>query len=457
MSRIPASHTGEDASRLLKELEEHVRGTVEYIQKGRFTMTSTNLTSKKDKIKRRALIGDSEASIREIVTQLGALSLDPGKREFLPARASEGLDTSERATEDEGYRQVSADDSMKNPRSKAKKRNVSDLSGDLQATSDTILEVAGKIPNGHLIHGNSYLLDQKADLDLLEVVDSAGNILETRSGVGALVPAPIRNAFWELKNATISHRNDIQHGSGAILSKISDRTPQAMNTRYKALTAYISKASMAVEKLKKLSDVAVPRAEYGGKHTLTFLRQRLRRTMIEAQAAVDGVDPGTGEMDVSEDDYKSCARSTLAFFLETLTDDLAPGPPDPGVSKAWATNLLGLFSHHEEVPESEDRRALRQAAGGLLLNATSVRRGTGIGTPCTARGLGHRAALGVWDTVRALVWRKAYGLFDLIHELSCVGYMREARPEAYRSASTATQSIKRLYESLRANGLEEME
>jgi hypothetical protein len=37
---------------------------------------------------------------------------------------------------------------MKNPRSKAKKRNVSDLSGDLQATSDTILEVAGKIPNG---------------------------------------------------------------------------------------------------------------------------------------------------------------------------------------------------------------------------------------------------------------------------------------------------------------------
>lgn len=42
----------------------------------------------------------------------------------------------------------SADDSMKNPRSKAKKRNVSDLSGDLQATSDTILEVAGKIRNG---------------------------------------------------------------------------------------------------------------------------------------------------------------------------------------------------------------------------------------------------------------------------------------------------------------------
>lgn len=156
-----------------------------------------------------------------------------------------------------------------------------------------------------LIHGNSYLLDRKADLDLLEVVDSACNILETRSGVGALVPAPIRNAFWELKNATVSHRNDIQHGSGAILSKISDRTPQAMNTRYEALTAYISKASMAVEKLKKLSDVAVPRAEYGGKHTLTFLRQRLRRTMIEAQAAVDGVDPGTGEMDVSEDDYKS--------------------------------------------------------------------------------------------------------------------------------------------------------
>lgn len=126
MSRIPASHIGEDASRLLKELEEHVRGTIEYIQKGRFTMTSTNLTSKKDKSKRRALIGDSEASIREIVTQLGALSLDPGQAvskylpgldyhrrrldatvsEFLPARASEGLDTSERATEDEGYRQV---------------------------------------------------------------------------------------------------------------------------------------------------------------------------------------------------------------------------------------------------------------------------------------------------------------------------------------------------------------
>jgi hypothetical protein len=34
-----------------------------------------------------------------------------------------------------------------------------------------------------------------------------------------------------------------------------------------------------------------------------------------------------------------------------------------------------------------------------------VRRGTGIGTPCSARGLGHRAALGVWDTVRA--WERA--------------------------------------------------
>jgi hypothetical protein len=84
------------------------------------------LTSKKDKSKRRALIGDSEASIRDIVTQLGALSLDPGQavskyspdldyhrrrldatvKEFLPAKATEGLDTHERATTDEGYRQL---------------------------------------------------------------------------------------------------------------------------------------------------------------------------------------------------------------------------------------------------------------------------------------------------------------------------------------------------------------
>jgi hypothetical protein len=78
-----------------------------------------------------------------------------------------------------------------------------------------------------------------------------------------------------------------------------------MHTRYRALTAHISTASMAVEKLAKLSDVAVPRAEHGGKRTLTFLGQRLRQTMIEAQTAADGVNPGTRQMDVSEDEHKA--------------------------------------------------------------------------------------------------------------------------------------------------------
>jgi hypothetical protein len=40
----------------------------------------------------------------------------------------------------------SADDPMESPRSKAKKRNASELSGDLQATAESVIEVARMVP-----------------------------------------------------------------------------------------------------------------------------------------------------------------------------------------------------------------------------------------------------------------------------------------------------------------------